>query len=465
MMMKPTPARRLAIAVSVTVSTMSTAAFASGFATARFGSEHGTPADPNPTAIYYNPAALAETVGFEFLGEYDLAIRRATYTHTHAPTDVNEPPGADGGNNGTGTLTNMVGAPFVGGSYKLTKDLAIGAGFFAPIGGVETWSQNENFRNNPKYAGPVDGSQRWYSITGSIISIYVSGGLAYKIPHTGLSLGLSGNLIHTQIDTVRARTAMGDDNIANETRALLNVSGFEGSFGAGALYEAVPEKLWLGFSYQARPNVSGGMKLDGTLNIYPLAVGAADTAQKVSLYQDYPDILRLGGRYKPTRDTELRLFGYWERWSNFKNQCISLRGTPCLVNADGSAAAGSMPIQNLPRHWQDGFGVRAGGSYWFRKAVEGFVGVGYDSNAEPDDRLEPVLMDVKMVTLAVGGRVDVSKHVQLGLSYTSFFGIPRDTTGESVNAKLPAPSTGPDAGGQYTQYIGVFNASVGVHFE
>ncbi len=465
MMMNRMFERSLSIAVCLAVSTTSAVASASGFATARFGGEHGTPADPNPTAIYYNPAALAETVGLEFLGEYDLAIRRATYTHTHAPTDINEPPGADGGNNGTGTLLNVVGAPFLGGSYKLTKDLAIGAGFYAPLGGVETWNQNENFRNNPKYAGPIDGAQRWYSITGSIISIYVSAGLAYKIPHTGLSLGISGNLIHSQIDTARARTAMGDDNIANETRALLDVAGFEGSFGAGALYEALRDRLWLGLSYQARPNVSGGMRLDGTLNIYPLAVGATDKAQKVSLYQDYPDIFRLGGRFKPTPDTEVRLFGSWERWSNFQNQCISLRGTPCLVAADGAAAGGTSPIQNLPRHWQDGFGVRAGASYWLRKSVEIFGGIGYDSNAVPDDRLEPVILDVKMVSVAAGGRVDVSKHVQLGLSYTSFFGVPRDTTGESVNAKLPAPSTGPDAGGQYTQYVGVFNASIGVHFE
>jgi long-chain fatty acid transport protein len=463
--MTTTPRRLAPIALASIFLVAPASALASGFETARFGGEHGTPADPNPTAVYYNPAALAETSGLQLLGEYDLAVRRATYTHTHAPTDVNEPRGADGGNNGTGTLLNAVGAPFLGGSYKLAKGLAIGAAFYVPIGGVETWNQNAIFRNSPKFAGPIDGAQRWYSITGEIVSMYWSLGIGYKIPGTGLSLGVSGNLIKTTIDTTRARTAMGNDDIANETRAHLDVSGFQGSFGAGLLYEAMKERLWFGLSYQARPNVSGGMKLDGTLNIYPLAVGAVDTAQKVSLYQEYPDILRAGLRGKPTPDTEVRLFGYWERWSDFQNQCISARDTACRVNDAGAAASGTTPIQNLPRHWQDGFGVRAGGSYWVRKSIELIGGVGYDSNAVPDSRLEPVIFDVKMVTLATGARFDVTRHLNVGLTYTNFFGIPRDTTGESVNAKLPPPSTGPDAGGQYTQYIGLVSVALGVQFD
>ncbi|HMJ10332.1 MAG TPA: hypothetical protein VK524_02945, partial [Polyangiaceae bacterium] len=36
---------------------------ASGFATARFGSEHGHPTTTNATAIYYNPAGIAESRG------------------------------------------------------------------------------------------------------------------------------------------------------------------------------------------------------------------------------------------------------------------------------------------------------------------------------------------------------------------------------------------------------------------
>ena len=40
------------------VLSVSSTASASGFATARFGGEHGHPTTDNPTALYYNPAGI-----------------------------------------------------------------------------------------------------------------------------------------------------------------------------------------------------------------------------------------------------------------------------------------------------------------------------------------------------------------------------------------------------------------------
>lgn len=456
-MAKPLPLASLAFGSLVLVPSF---ALASGFETAHFGGEHGTPVSPNPTAIYYNPAALAETQGTMIMGEYQLALRSASYTHSAAPSDVPEPPGAKGANDGQGTLFNVVGAPFLGASTKI-GNLALALGFFVPFGGSEKWDQNAKFKNNTQYPGIVDGPQRWYSISGSIISLYFSFGAAYKIPGTGLSLGASANLINTSINSLRARVLTGTDDITQEGRSLLDVNGWQGSFGVGALYEFLPNKLWMGASYQARPNVAGGMKLNGTLTAVSFG---AETINKVSLYQDYPDIVRWGVRWKPGERSEVRVFADWERWSNFKDQCISQQNTPCAVNPDGSAANGTTPTQNLPRRWQDGFGVRAGGSYWVSTPIELFGGVGYDSNSVPDAHEEPVIMDIKQINVAIGANLDVGKHLQLGLSYTEFFGIPRDTTGESQNAQFQAPSKGPDAGGKYTQFIGVINTSVLVKF-
>ncbi|HVY47223.1 MAG TPA: outer membrane protein transport protein [Minicystis sp.] len=450
----------LALATLVVAAIAPATALASGFETARFGGEHGTPVSPNPTAVYYNPAALAETQGVQVWLEYDLALRSASYEHSPAKTDIPEPPGAQGANDGKGTLFNVVGAPFIGASWKVTKDLALGAAFYVPFGGQETWDQNSKFKNQTMYPGIVDGPQRWYSITGEIISMYWSLGVAYKIPGTGLSLGASGNLIRSDIKTIRAREISGTDSISNEGRSYLDVEGFEGSFAAGALYEFIKDKLWMGASYQARPNVAGGMKLNGTLSVFSFG---SDNTQKVSVYQDYPDMVRWGARWRPNDKWELRLFADWERWSNFQDQCISNQNTPCVVEKDGSSTSKGI-IQNLPRRWQDGFGIRAGGSYWVKPEIELFLGTGYDSNAVPDQHLEPVIMDMKRITATVGGTFDVTKNVALGLSFTQFFGIPRDTTGESQNAQFSPPSTGPDAGGKYNEQISVFNLDVNLKF-
>ena len=68
---------------------LTASAQASGFGTARFGGEHGHPTTDNPTAIYYNPAGLAEdTPGMEkkdwrlkFFVDGNLALRWAGWSH------------------------------------------------------------------------------------------------------------------------------------------------------------------------------------------------------------------------------------------------------------------------------------------------------------------------------------------------------------------------------------------------
>src|SRR5262245_45104378 len=88
----------------LTIGALPSIAWASGFATARFGGEHGYVVTENPTALYYNPAGLAESEGTHIWVEYDLALRSAGYQHKKAKTDLDEPKGGEGANFGTGTL-------------------------------------------------------------------------------------------------------------------------------------------------------------------------------------------------------------------------------------------------------------------------------------------------------------------------------------------------------------------------
>src|SRR3954469_22533555 len=80
---------------------------ASGFASARFGGEHGNPTETNPTALYYNPAGIAFSEGTHLFIDGSLAIRHATWTHAKSVHDVAEPAGAEGANFGKASLTNV----------------------------------------------------------------------------------------------------------------------------------------------------------------------------------------------------------------------------------------------------------------------------------------------------------------------------------------------------------------------
>jgi long-chain fatty acid transport protein len=451
----------LGAAALFAVASSATVAQASGFATARFGSEHGHPTTTNATAIYYNPAGIAESRGTHLYVDGLFAIRRATFEHPRAETDADERAGAEGANTGKASLLNFAAAPMAGVTTRIS-DFALGLGAYVPFGGATSWDQNDDFDDHPTYPGPVDGVQRWHSINGEIRSMYVTLAAAYQLGASGLSLGVAGNLIHSNIDTIRARTVLGTNNLDSEGRSQLDAAGWQASFALGAMYQAIRDTLWIGASYQARPNVSGGMRLKGTLRNY---FAGSPTQADIDIEQDLPDIYRLGVRYRPREDLELRLFGDLTRWSSLERHCIVQRGGECELNADGSAPETSDVIQNLPRDWNDTFGVRAGASYWFVPHIEGFAGLGFDSNAVPDETLEPTFMDANKLSVAAGARLELASNVHLAASYLHVLYLPRDNTNASTLAEVEPPSRSPDAGGEYRQWLGAVNVNVDVAFD
>lgn len=437
------------------------AAHAAGFSTARFGSEHGHPTTTNATALFYNPAGIAESQGTHFYVDGLFAIRGVSFEHDRAPSDAPEPAGAEGANTGKATLLNFAAAPMAGVTTRIT-DFSFGLGVYVPFGGATSWDENDDFADDPTYPGPVDGVQRWHTINGEIRSMYFTLAAAYRLGESGLSLGVSGNLIRSTIDTIRARTVLATNDLDQEGRSQLDAAGWQASFGVGAMYQAIQETLWIGASYQARPNISGGMRLQGTLRNY---FAGSLTEDEIDVQQDLPDIYRLGVRYRPREDLELRLFGDVTRWSSLDRQCIVEQGEPCELNADGSAAGDSAVIQNLPRDWNDSFGVRAGVSYWFNPRVEGFAGLGFDSNAVPDETLEPTFVDANDVSAALGARVQLLPNLHLAASYLHIFYFSRDTNGENTLGDVERPSRSPDAGGEYRQWLGALNVNLDVAFD
>src|SRR5687767_15048388 len=64
---------------------------AAGFASARFGGEHGNVTAVNPTALYFNPGAIGLSEGAHLFLDGTLALRRVTWEHPPAANDVADP--------------------------------------------------------------------------------------------------------------------------------------------------------------------------------------------------------------------------------------------------------------------------------------------------------------------------------------------------------------------------------------
>jgi long-chain fatty acid transport protein len=480
-------------AVLTTTSLLLVAAPASagGFAVARFGGEHGHPLTSNPTAIYYNPAALTESDGYKIFLDGTLGIRSLEFQKTDSVDGAGEPIAP---NNGNGAINGVAVSPMIGASAKW-GNFALGLGFYVPFGGTGIWEKNDEWEGNTQYPGAYDGVQRWYAIEGTIQSSFITLAAAYEIPKTGLSLGLSGNLIQSKINTIRARAADGTDDVGSENRSLVDVSGTQFSLGLGATYVAVPDKVWLAFSYQSRPNFASEFALTGILK----GTGGLPEGD-IDIITSLPDVFRFGTRFMFTPQLEARLFGDYTRWSVLERMCLVKAGTECKLNEDGSDATGNGTVyQNQPRNWVDTFGVRAGLSYWLSgqpehaehadragggkhrnggdgqgqhghkgrhaaRDIEIFGGLGYDSSAVPDEALEPALPDFNKVTAGLGARIGIGSHLHAALSYTHIMYMDRDTRGLSTLDEYKGASQNPDSGGEYAQTVGVVNANIEAAF-
>jgi long-chain fatty acid transport protein len=429
-------------------------AHTAGFASARFGGEHGNVTATNPTALYYNPGALGFSDGIHVMLDGSLALRSVTWEHPPAPSDPPDPPGGEGANAGTADAFNVFGAPAFGASMRI-GELALGAGVFVPFGGRVRWSENSAFAGDETYPLAADGVQRWHTIEGALSYIYATLGGAYRIGP--VSVGLSANLISASVETLRAYSPSADTlpHTDQEARADLEFEKIVGSFGAGALVEVIAERLWLGASYQAQPGL-GEMKLPGTLVLTHQGVERKDG---VELHQALPDIVRLGARYRPWSDTEFRLFGDLTRWSLMQTQCVAIAGHPCAVTPSGADAGDGGVFWNIRRNWHDTISLRGGGSRWIRPELELFLGLGFETAATPDETLEPELPDAVTLQGAFGARWELVRGLFLAGSYTHLLYLPRDNVGKSELSSAEVPTRRPDGGGKYTQWISVFNAN------
>jgi long-chain fatty acid transport protein len=435
------------------------AAHASGFAAARFGGELGNVTSTNPTALYYNPAGIGFSSGTGLYLDGTLALRHVTWEHAQAATDRPDPPGAEGANFGTAQLLNVFGGPMAGATTKL-GNLALGGAFYVPFGGRAHWSKNDKFTNDPTFPLAADGVQRWHSYEGALTFIYFTAGAAYRLGP--VSIGVTGNLVHSSVKNSQAKTPTGTGipDTAGEGRDILDVSGIQGSFGLGAMVEAIPDRLFLAASYQAQPGL-GPMRLKGTLTITYQGSGGP---VPVTFDQALPDILRLGARYRASDTLELRFFGDLTRWSVLKTQCVAVEGHPCVVNAAGADAGDGGTVQNIRRRWRDTYGVHAGMSYWLKPELELFGGLAFETAATIDETLQPDLPDANNVAASVGARFELAHGFYLGGSYTHIQYANRDNTGKSQLANAEYPTAWPDGGGKYTQWIGVFDLNLEKRF-
>jgi long-chain fatty acid transport protein len=451
---------------------------AGGFTTARFGGENATPTADQPTAIYYNPAALALGSGTRIYAEGLLAWRTASYTRPSGAIDnplaegdlgAGTPPDGVAANAGKATLANFIASPFLGVASDVgVPNLGVGLAMYVPFGGQSSWDENEDFEGDARFPGAVDGVQRWSTIEGELRAIYVSAAGAYRLPAAKLAFGASLSFVRQEIDTIRARTAQGtDDLVAGDTqvegRSVIDVKGNSVAAALGVVWQPL-ETLWIGASYQSQPGF-GETAQSGTLTN---KFGSGATAvTDVEVLQTLPDVIRLGGRWRARPDVEVRLSFDWQRWGVFDNQCLINAGAAdasCDLMDDGSLGPDARGVTvNLPRHWKDTYGVRGGGSFWVLPELELAGGLSFDTEAAPARYIDPSLMDMNKLIAHAGARYALlDDQLSLNLTLNNVFYFSREIEPRTSDAGFAPPSRVPDFAGTYE--LNVFYANLAAEY-
>ena len=460
-------------------------AAASGYLTARYGSDDGTPAMANAYAIYFNPGALGGTTGTTITGDVSAVVRWASYERTTdalSPSDPNSKndPAYVSANTGRANLLNILALPFLsvntdfGGSERFRAGWAV----YIPFGGQANWTKREGV---PGIPGTIDGVSRWHNISGQILSVYNTFAFAVKLP-AHLSIGASVSPIYHTVKTVRARNADGSDDTVSGTnliegRSLLEAHGLNIGAALG-LYWEPNDRLKLGLSYTSQPGF-GETKMSGTLSnqVTSAQPGKAD----VDFYQTLPDILRLGAVVGATRKLDIRSDLELVRWSVFDKQCVVPKGQKCNVADDGRDLSGGQVVLNIPRRWNNTIGVRVGPAYQLNDRLQLIGSAGFATPAVPKSTIDASTIDGLQLLGAIGLRFVLNEHLAFGAAYNHIHYFTVDTKGANDQdisahpANQPATATqpagsdynvsrSPSADGRYKSEVGFLNLNVAYTF-
>jgi long-chain fatty acid transport protein len=459
----------LAAASLVLVVALERSAHATGFLSDQYGSDHGQPAIASPYSVYFNPAAMAGMQQNELVVEGLVAARSMSYDRSASALSPSSASNATyvSANVGQATLFNVLGAPYVGfvtdfGHSKLRFGIAT----YVPFGGQVHWDKNVAFGGITAAPGAYDGTQRWASISATTSSLYGTLALAYRFEGPRLGIGISASAIRTGVTDYRARNLDGSDDVftqggaMKEGRSWLDVSGWQAGAAAGVYWEPASDGSFrLGLSYTSQPGF-GTMRLNGSLLLQSGTQEMEGGLSKVDFLQGYPDIIRAGAAWRIASAAELRLDASWQRWSQFKYQCVVPVGSSCNVDKNGASTS---VIVNLPRDFHDAAKVRLGAAYWIRPETEVFGSFAYESSPVGSAHIDALVFDSTRLygTLGLRHRFNESFAVQAGYTYVYFVPV---TVSDSTLPNYSLPSKWPSANGRYSSELYLFDAALSYSF-
>lgn len=359
------------------------------------------------SAIYFNPAGLAEQAGFRASAGGTLILPKSSFTSP------------------AGTSTDMVSQTFVTpnayAAYGLENGLELGVGFYAPFGLGTEW--------------PTSWQGRYVSAKTDLQDLVINPTVAYKISDAfmvggGFSYMWSTVKLSYKIPTYSSLAPPTPSAV--DGSVALDATGHGWGFNLGAICKPVPA-LSIGASYRHTTSVD----YSGTAafaNMQALSTffpgGTGTTTIK------FPNQIFAGIAYQACPELSLEFDLQWIGWSTFDTLAITLPNGPNFPLTGRPLQAST----KSPKNWNDATMLRLGAEYqvhdWAFRL--GFI---YDVTPQPNQFVEPLLPDANRVEGTIGIGYRFAGHWSLDAAYQLIIFSDRTVTGPTTGDLNRFPGT------------------------
>lgn len=392
-----------------------------GFASAR-GEAFVATAD-NPSAIYYNPAGIAQLEGTH--------LRGGTYGIYFDPT-FRPPSGLPNSGNRYHIENKFAAAPnFFATHTPKNFPLSFGLGLYAPYGGGVSWPEDTGFR-----AVALESSLRY-------MTIHPAAALKLS-PRLSLGCGVTVNYVNLEMEQGLLR---------NYLPPYVNFFRFTGDgwsvgYNLGLLWQ-LHEKVSLGASFRSTAKVT----LEGQTEFEQFPIIPLTHRSARSDFQ-FPLGAAFGISYRPTPRWNLEFDADYTDWSSF--------GATTIRQAPPAPPWPVQPDIAVTFNWQPSWMYAFGVTRYLDKGWHVSAGYVFNENSVPDAYYSPLVADLDRHFFSVGaGRK--GKRFDFDVTYQFGYGPARTVSG-STPSSTPGLFAGQTADGTYEFSSHAVLLTVGMRF-
>jgi long-chain fatty acid transport protein len=384
----------------------------------------------DPSAVYYNPAALSEVNG-------DNLLASGSYVNIINSVE-------NSGRKSRNKHDDNFLASFFGNYHIPGTDFTLGIGTYAPFGLVTEYGK--------------DAFTRFAAINTELKTIYVTPALSWH-PSNYFSVGAGLSFVHASGVFSRALCL---DPISGCTQPL----GLEGTvrvtdtvdafaYNLGFLVKPT-DNLKFGFSYRSRVDLrfdNADAKFGGSFstptvkaNVSPLPL---------------PPVINAGLFWQITPSWGAEFVYEYTRWSEFKNFTVTLSPIPIFL-----PLGAPIPGFQLPQDWKNTSTLRLGSYYALNKNWELRGGMAVEETPIPSKTLNPAVPGADLLTLNAGIGYKWEK-ISVDLGYMAVFYKTRRVTNnelEGLPATAPLFYAGAPGKDKYETFNNFVTLSIGYRF-